>query len=78
MKANRLPSALLFLLTATFFQQCEEKTETVRKQGDELRAKAEAGDANSQYQLALRYYKGEGVTKELTEAARWYRKAAEQ
>lgn len=44
----------------------------------ELRKKAEAGDSVSQFNLGLRYAKGDGVPKERTEAAKWFRKAAEQ
>jgi uncharacterized protein len=43
-----------------------------------LRKAAEQGDANSQFNLALRYYNGEEVPKDLIEAVKWYRKAAEQ
>ena len=78
MKTNRVLSTVLFVLSAAVFQQCEEKTETGPKQGDELRANAEAGDPNAQYQLGLRYYNGEGLGKDLTEAAKCFRKSAEQ
>ncbi len=44
----------------------------------EIQAKAESGDAESQFQLGRRYDKGEGVSQNLAEAAKWYRKAAEQ
>lgn len=43
-----------------------------------LRQAAEAGSASAQYQLALRYRKGEGVTQNPTEADYWLRRAAEQ
>jgi TPR repeat protein len=45
---------------------------------EEIRAKAEAGDAASQYELGVRYYNGNGVAKDFAEAAKWYRKAADQ
>ncbi|TAN66804.1 MAG: sel1 repeat family protein [Methylobacter sp.] len=38
---------------------------------------AEQGNANAQYNLALKYKTGQGVTKDDTKAAYWYRKAAE-
>jgi TPR repeat protein len=45
----------------------------------EIRAKAEAGDAQAQCELGYTYRKGElGVTKDDAEAVKWYRKAAEQ
>jgi len=36
------------------------------------------GLANAQCNLGLRYDNGQGVKQDYTEAARWYRKAAEQ
>ena len=39
---------------------------------------AENDYSSAQYQLAKRYYHGEGVEKNLTEAVKWYRKAALQ
>jgi TPR repeat protein len=45
---------------------------------EEVKAKAEAGDAESEVELGRRYDNGEGVVKDHAEAAKWYRKAAEQ
>ena len=42
-----------------------------------LLARANAGDANSQYLVAFAYQNGVGVSKDLAQAAKWYRKAAE-
>ena len=44
----------------------------------ELRRAAERGDANGQFRLGRAYLMGEGVSKDLAEAFKWYRKAAEQ
>jgi hypothetical protein len=44
----------------------------------ELIEKANKGDAEAQTALAERYRTGEGVPKNDAEAAKWYRKAAEQ
>jgi hypothetical protein len=44
----------------------------------ELKAKAEKGDADSQFLLGGAYFSGEGVTKDDAKAVEWYRKAAEQ
>lgn len=38
---------------------------------------AEAGDARAQYQLAIMYYRGEGLPQDYETAAAWYRRAAE-
>ena len=45
---------------------------------EELRARAEQGDATAQFNLAVMYHKGKGVPQDYAEAAKWYRKAAEQ
>jgi TPR repeat protein len=55
-----------------------QQTETDQKQFDEVMAKAEAGDADSEYQIGVRYAKGQGVAKDEVEAVKWVRKAAEQ
>jgi uncharacterized protein len=44
----------------------------------EFRAAAERGEADCQFNLALMYEKGIGVTKDEKEAVVWYRKSAEQ
>ncbi|MBQ7733048.1 MAG: sel1 repeat family protein [Synergistaceae bacterium] len=44
----------------------------------EVKRLAEQGDAKAQYNLALMYGKGEGVTQDYYEAVRWYRKATQQ
>ena len=41
-----------------------------------LQAKAENGVADAQLQLGSHYAQGDGVSKDLTEAVKWYRKAA--
>ena len=44
----------------------------------ETKAMAEAGDINSQYNLAVMYAKGLGVLRDDKEAIEWYHKSAEQ
>jgi len=39
---------------------------------------AELGDSESQFNLGLAYYLGEGVEEDKPEAAKWFRLAAEQ
>ena len=78
MKVNQLVFTLLLLLSAPFFQLPAQQVETDRKQVEEVKAKAEAGDADSEYRLGLFYYNGEGVAKDFSEAVKWYRKAAEK
>jgi len=45
---------------------------------DALRVRAEAGDAEAQHNLGVRYANGQGVPQDDAEAARWYRLAADQ
>lgn len=45
---------------------------------DEIRAKAEKGDAGAQKELGAIYARGQGVTQDYTQAAQWYRRAADQ
>ena len=45
---------------------------------DQLRSKAEQGDANAQFQLGVAYDAGRGVARDHSEAAKWYRSAADQ
>ena len=45
---------------------------------DRLRRVAEAGDPIAQASLGLRYYRGQGIRKDLAEAFRWTKRAAEQ
>jgi uncharacterized protein len=44
----------------------------------ELRAKAEQGNADAQYELGACYHVGQGVPQDDAEAMKWYRKAAVQ
>lgn len=44
---------------------------------DEIRQKAEQGDAGSQYAFATRLEDGRGVERDMSKAMEWYRKAAE-
>lgn len=53
--------------------------EQLKKVTEKNKAKAESGDAEAQYQLGTFYLTGDlGVTIDLTEAIKWYQKAADQ
>ena len=56
----------------------EEKAAPRETPPKELRAKAEKGHADSQFNLGFAYAHGHGVPKDEPEAVKWYRKAAEQ
>jgi TPR repeat protein len=43
-----------------------------------LRSQAELGDAQAQLALGTAYEQGQGVTRDLEQALRWYQRAAEQ
>ena len=45
---------------------------------ERLKALAEKGEPAAQYNLGLCYFRGEGVTKDMVESVKWYRKAADQ
>ena len=45
---------------------------------EKVRARADAGDANEQYNLAFMYHQGQGIARDYGEAVRWYRLAAAQ
>ena len=51
---------------------------TIASDLDSLKAAAEQGDADAQFNLGYMYSTGEGVPENDTEAVRWYRMAAEQ
>ena len=56
-----------------------ENDDVVVKNKEETdRLAAEQGDAEAQCKLGLRYRDGDGVSKDLEEAVKWFRKAAEQ
>src|ERR1051326_2423271 len=78
MKASRLIFTLLLASSVALVQLAGQQTKAEQKPIEEVKAKAEAGDADSQVELGLRYVKGEGVTKDQVEAVKWFRKAAEQ
>jgi S1-C subfamily serine protease len=45
---------------------------------ESIKAKAESGDVEAQFILAVHYFNGQGVTQDYTEAAKWNRRAADQ
>src|SRR5437773_1433510 len=80
MNANQpICALLLLLLGAAPFQLRAQETEADRKLFEEIKAKAEKGDAQSQCALGEVFCLGVlGVAKDDAEAVKWIRKAAEQ
>jgi len=83
------PSATFILIISLFMavQACTGPIEDANKalqRGDYKTAYrlfkplAEQGLPLAQYNLGVMYYNGQGVPKDYAEAAKWYRKAAEQ
>src|SRR2546423_533464 len=78
MKASRLIFTLLLASSVAVVQLAAQQTKADQKPIEEVKAKAEAGDAESQVELGRRYDEGAGVAKDQVEAVKWFRKAAEQ
>ena len=55
-----------------------EKEAMTKRTVEFQKKRAEAGSATAQYDLGLRYLKGEGVEKNLVEARKWFEAAAKQ
>ena len=75
---------LLIVLSTLFIGGCFpilQKAETMpnaEESVEQIRAKAEQGDAAAQFNLGVIYYMGRGVQQDYSQAFSWYRKAAEQ
>ena len=78
MKASRLIFTLLLASSVAVVQLATQQTKADQKPIEEVKAKAEAGDAESEVELGFRYEQGKGVAKDQMEAVKWFRKAAEQ
>ena len=73
------------MLAVLFFTGCGKTQQEPAPQPEplspailKLKAKAGQGDVGAQRSLGQKYSAGEGVSQNLTEAAKWYRQAAEQ
>ena len=65
----------IITMTSAFLLTCGQ---AFAAYSPELQAKAEQGDAAAQYELGKCYWCGDGVEKDLIQAARWLCKALEQ
>jgi TPR repeat protein len=70
--------ALLLCVFAPWAQSTSAATAQNKGIDPAFLAKAEAGDAESQYKLGNKYYSGHGVRRDYSKAEFWFRKAAEQ
>ena len=77
MKTKWCVRIFLVLVLCADFQLHAQQDDAAKQKFEETKIKAEAGDTQSQIDLAGMYYKGEGVTKDPAEADKWYHKAAD-
>ncbi len=68
----------MFLICITALASLLSALWTDTTYSSELKAKAENGDMESQYQLALSYQSGSGIGKDEKKAALWFMRAATQ
>lgn len=77
--AKELRSAILGLMTPEQRAEAGGRSRKVVKSSESALCKeAKRGNAEAQYNLGLAYSKGDGVPQNYSEAAKWYRLAAEQ
>lgn len=76
--AHNLRSLALVLSLAIAHASMATAHELPEKDMDALRALAEAGDPDAQFELGFRYNTGAGIEADAAKGAEWYRKAAEQ
>lgn len=69
---------VLIALSSAWRPALAAETESLRDIFKTTLGKAEQGDSDAQYQLGVMFYYGEGVSKDLSKAVNWIRKAAEQ
>jgi len=74
MRRRLLRLFVIFIIAVAFATAGVSQTPDIAS----LRARAEAGDANAQYEVGAKYYKGDVFPQDYSQAARWFRKAAEQ
>jgi hypothetical protein len=77
MKSNWLIWAILVLVVCSVRLPAQQN-EDASKHFEDVKSKAEQGDAIAQYNLGILYAFGRGATKDNVEAVKWFRKAAEQ
>src|SRR3989344_272377 len=56
----------------------QEAAPSVEERSAQLQKQADSGDAGAQFDLGMRYAKGEGVPKDIVKAVEWHQKAAAQ
>jgi hypothetical protein len=72
---KRFAGALLTLALTSTWAAAQDQPAGINP---DVLAKAKAGDASSEYLVAIEYQKGDVVPRDFVQAAAWYRKAADQ
>jgi uncharacterized protein len=80
MRRSKILYLVVLIVIAALAPGCNrsDRAQTTEKPLGELQASALAGDAWAQFILGQRYRQGVGVRQDVVEAAKWWRKAAEQ
>ena len=80
MKASRLIFTLLLASSVAVVQLAAQQTKADQKPIEEVKAKAEAGDAEvaKRWNSVVATTRAKRVVKDRAEAVKWYRKAADQ
>jgi TPR repeat protein len=78
MKVIGLTSLWLLIWLGLVFPAWAQLTEAEKQQFQQIKTRADHGDAQAQLSLGTMYATGNGVTKDVAKAAKWHRKAAEQ
>jgi TPR repeat protein len=73
-----LLAALIICLTYPVWAQSSSQRLPRQPAINQLWLPAHRGDSGAQYDLGLMYGSGNGIAKNMTEAAKWYRRAADQ
>jgi TPR repeat protein len=79
-KLHRITKQVLLLGTVLFtlFGCSRQKPLSAGSTNAEVLAAAQGGDKVAQLEMGLRYLEGRGLLKDGSEAARWFRNAADQ
>lgn len=77
MRFARTVTFMVWILIAVWAVPAQQN-QSDDKSLQEIRAKAEKGDAGAQFDLACRYHIGNGIQQNHAEAVKWYRRCAEQ
>ena len=70
--------ALIFILSPFFLISPAAAQSPSAGIDPEIQSRAEAGQAQAEFQVGLEYFNGDNVPRDFAQAAGWFRKAADQ